>query len=135
MPGLIASTREALVAEDDPVLRGLLVEILGRRGLACTAAADGSAAVRALERSRGRVRLVLTDLDMPGVDGLAVIAAARTANPYCYVVVLTGHTGRDIATRAAQAGAAECLTKPFSIRDVHGVLDRAAGALDGRRPD
>jgi DNA-binding NtrC family response regulator len=87
-------------------------------------AADGRAAVSLLERSQGRYRVVVTDLSLPGADGLAVLRAARQANASCYVVIVTGYSSLDSAIAAVRLGAYDYLTKPFSLGQLDVILQR-----------
>ena len=63
----------------------------GERGCEVTAAAEGREAIGLIQRTPGRYTLVVTDLQLPGLDGLAVLRAARAANPSVYVVIITGY--------------------------------------------
>jgi DNA-binding NtrC family response regulator len=117
---------EALVADDDPGVRDLLVDFLSDRGLQVGSAVDGRAAVTALERSEGRCRLIFADISMPGADGFAVLTAARQVNPLAYVVMMTGYGTLDSAINAVRLGAQDYLTKPFSLGQVDVILRQAS---------
>ena len=117
---------EALVADDDPGVRELLVDFLSDRGLQVGSAVDGRAAVTALERSKGSCRLVFADIAMPGADGFAVLTAARQVNPLTYVVMMTGYGSLDTAISAVRLGAQDYLTKPFSLGQVDVILRQAS---------
>src|SRR2546430_235827 len=80
MPTDIFHGLEALVVDDEADVRELVAEYLRERGLQTATAHDGRAAVAALERSGGRFALVLTDINMPGADGLEVLRAARASS-------------------------------------------------------
>jgi two-component system response regulator AtoC len=117
---------DVLVVDDDPAIRELLVEHLRERGLRAATAQDGRAAVAALERSAGRFVLVLTDINMPGADGFAVLQAAKAANASTYVVIITGFASLDTAIRAVRSGAQDYLTKPFSLGQIDIILQKIA---------
>lgn len=119
---------EVLVVDDDADVRELLVEHLRSRGLRVATAADGRAAIAAVERSPGHFGLILTDLQLPGADGLAVLRTAKKLNPGCQVVIITGYASLDSAIEAVRAGAYDYLTKPFSL----GQLDVALGRIRDR---
>ena len=89
----------------------MLTETLEREGYSVEAVAAGDEAVRRLQEGR-RYGLVLTDLKLPGEDGLAVLRAAVTADPGVPVVVLTGFGTVETAVAAMKAGAADFLNKP-----------------------
>lgn len=101
-----------LVAEDQPVLRHLLKEILGRMAEVVTAA-DGEEAYRLAVQLHPD--LLLTDNQMPGMDGMEVVAALRgdPAIPYIPVVLLTGDS-EPIDERISPQGEVVVVRKPFS---------------------
>lgn len=113
---------EAMVADDDAEIRELLADFLRERGLSVATAADGRAAVAALERSGGRYGVVFTDINMPGADGFDVLRAARAVNSSAYVVIITGYASLDSAVRAVRLGAYDYLAKPFSLGQIDVLL-------------
>jgi DNA-binding NtrC family response regulator len=120
---------DVLVVDDEDEVRELLVEHFRQRGHEVGAAADGRAAMAAIQRDPTRYGLVITDLQLPGADGLAVLAAARQANPSIYVVILTGYASLDSAIQAVRLGAYDYLTKPFSLGQMDVVLQRIRDRL------
>jgi signal transduction histidine kinase len=68
--------------------------------------------------------LLLTDLMMPGIDGIALLAAAKTLDPDIVGIVMTGHGTIDTAVRAMQAGALDYIQKPFRLKAILPVLKR-----------
>lgn len=113
-----------MVVDDDEAIRELIVSYFNGLGMSVTGAQDGRAAIATLERSAGRFGLVVTDLNLPGADGFAVLQAARHANPQCYVVIVTGYASLDSAIHAVRVGAYDYLTKPFSMGQLDVVLTR-----------
>src|SRR2546427_8696997 len=89
----------------------MLAETLARAGYSVEAVATGDEAVRRLGEGR-RYALVLTDMKLPGADGLAVLRAARESDPSLPVVVLTGFGTVETAVAAMKEGAADFLGKP-----------------------
>jgi DNA-binding NtrC family response regulator len=120
----LALRREVLVVDDDAGIRELILAYFNGLGMSATGAEDGPSAIHALERSRGRYRLVVTDLSLPGADGFAVLQAARQANASCYVVIITGYASLDSAIQAVRVGAYDYLTKPFSLGQLDVILRR-----------
>jgi DNA-binding NtrC family response regulator len=120
---------EALVVEDESEIRELLVEFLRSKGLPVASASDGRAAVTALQREPSRYNFVITDLALPGVDGLEVLRAAHQANPSCQVVIVTGYASLDSAIQAVRLGAYDYLTKPFSLGQIDVILARLRDRL------
>jgi DNA-binding NtrC family response regulator len=124
MPPEPFTRTEALVVDDDEAVREVIVAYLTKQGMSVTAAIDGRSAISALERSNGRFTLVVTDLSLPGADGLAVLRAARQANASSYVVIVTGYASLDSAISAVRLGAYDYLTKPFSLGQLDVILRR-----------
>jgi DNA-binding NtrC family response regulator len=129
MPQQPHTQLNVLVVDDEPEIRELLVEYFRDRGFETATAGDGRAAIAAIERDPTRYRLVVSDLQMPGADGLAVLRAAKTANPSCYVVIITGYASLDSAIQAVRLGAYDYLTKPFSMGQIDVVVQRVNDRL------
>jgi len=115
---------EVMVVDDDEAIRELIVSYFNGLGMLVTGAKDGRAAIATLQRSAGRFGMVVTDLNLPGADGFAVLQAARQANNNCYVVIVTGYASLDSAIHAVRVGAYDYLTKPFSMGQLDVVLTR-----------
>jgi DNA-binding NtrC family response regulator len=128
---------EVLVVDDDDAVLDLIVSYFNGLGMLVTGAKDGRAAIAALQRSGGRFGLVVTDLNLPGADGFAVLQAARHANNKCYVVIVTGYASLDSAIHAVRVGAYDYLTKPFSMGQLDVVLTRITdrASLEQRNRD
>jgi DNA-binding NtrC family response regulator len=126
-----------MVVDDDADVRDLISSFLHALGLRATTAQDGRAAITELERSAGRYGVVITDVNLPGADGFAVLEAARRVNASCYVVIVTGYASLDSAIQAVRGGAYDYLPKPFSLGQLDVVLqrisDRAALEAENRR--
>jgi len=105
-----------LVADDEPGVRESLGEVLRDAGYRVQTAADGAAALAALERDDFAV--VITDLRMPGADGLTVLRRAREISPQTLVVVMTAHGSVETAIEALRAGATDYLLKPVVFDDL-----------------
>ena len=104
-----------LVVDDDPTQRRLLLAQAEKCGFQAVAAASGQEALDVLNSPKGAgVGLVLLDLVMPGMDGLAVLAQLRPTHPGLPVIVLTAQGGVDTAVGAMRAGADDFLVKPAS---------------------
>ncbi|MBS0396435.1 MAG: diguanylate cyclase, partial [Proteobacteria bacterium] len=101
-----------LLAEDDPVARLLTTRLLRKAGYEVVAVTDGAAALAALEQAFFPV--VLTDWEMPHVDGLGVVAAVRGRDwpGYVFTILLTGRDSRESVLAGLGAGADDYLTKP-----------------------
>jgi DNA-binding NtrC family response regulator len=124
---------EVMVVDDDEAIRELIVSYFNGLGMLVTGAQDGRAAIATLQRSGGRFGLVVTDLNLPGADGFAVLQAARHANPHCYVVIVTGYASLDSAIHAVRVGAYDYLTKPFSMGQLDVILTRITDRMSLER--
>src|SRR5262249_59273823 len=117
-----------LVAEDEVGVRESLAEILRDAGYAVETAADGAGALEAIEGHDFAV--VITDLRMPGADGLAVLRKLREVAPQTVPLVMTAHGSVDSAVEALRAGAADYLLKPLVFDH---VLAKGAHVLHHRQ--
>jgi DNA-binding NtrC family response regulator len=128
---------EILVVDDEADVRELLAEYFRNRGAQVAAAEDGQVAVTLLAQEPSRFGLVVTDLQLPRIDGLGVLRAAREANPSCPVVIVTGYASLDSAVQAVRLGAYDYLTKPFSLGQLdvilHRIGERTALEAENRR--
>ena len=115
---------EVLVVDDDEAVRDLIVAYFNGLGMLVTSAQDGRSAISTLQRSRGRFRIVITDVNLPGADGFAVLQAARQSNAGCHVVIITGYASLDSAILAVRVGAYDYLAKPFSLKQLDLILER-----------
>jgi DNA-binding NtrC family response regulator len=105
-----------LVVDDEPKLGKLVTEMLERDGHTVSRVGGGRQAL--VEMAAKPYDLVLTDLRMPEVDGLAVLKAARAATPPLEVVVMTAFGTAQSAVEAMKAGAADYVLKPFPMDEI-----------------
>ena len=117
----------ALVVDDDPGVRYTLREILEQEGLAVEEAADGAAALAAFDANPAP--LVITDLRMPRLDGLGLLAALSTRSPAPRVVLITAQGSERDAVAAIKAGAFDYFKKPFDTDELLAVVRRAVEAV------
>ena len=121
-------TGRILIVEDRDSLRRMLERALSQEGYEVTAAADAQAGIRWVDERP--FDLVLTDLKLPDVSGLEVLAASRRAQPQVPVVVLTGFGTVGTAVEAMKLGAYDFLEKPLEIDDLARLIERAIGERD-----
>jgi DNA-binding NtrC family response regulator len=115
---------KVLVVDDDAALRFTLEEVLGDKGFEVASADSGE---EALARLAG-ADAVITDLAMPGMDGLALLARLHERDPDLPVILLTAHGNERTAVQAMKAGAYDYLHKPFSSDELALVVGRAVEA-------
>jgi two-component system NtrC family response regulator len=113
-----------LLADDDPNFRKVVIYNLERLGATVTTAADGREALRLFEG--GGFDLVLTDVRMPEMDGMALLRAVRERDDQVPIILLTAHGEIEMAVEAMQAGANDFLTKPFERQRLADKIERAA---------
>ncbi len=118
-----SSPVRVLLADDDESLRRVQEYQLTKAGFAVTTCADGDAA---LEEFRENLHdLVVTDVRMPGLDGLELLERLRAISAETPVIVITGHGTVETAVQAMKQGAFDFLTKPFPTDTLQLTLDRA----------
>ncbi len=118
-----------LVVEDRKSLGEMLAETLRKEGFEVELVLRGDGAVENLQRG-GPYLAVITDLKLPGADGLAVLRAARTADPLLPVFLITGYATVETAVAALKLGARDYFPKPL---DMERVLDAMRAACEPRR--
>lgn len=116
---------KVLVVDDEPEALENCRRILSRLRYDCLTESDPERALRILEKERPG--LVLTDLCMPGLDGIGVLTAAKRLDPDVQVVLLTGYATVQTAVTSMRMGAFDYLSKPFASAELEQVVRRAFG--------
>lgn len=109
--------------DDDPMVRDALALGLRDAGFDVLSAGGGAAALEMIDR--GNVDAVVTDMNMPGFDGAALITALRARRAELPIIAISGggqFGGRPVAEVARERGANMCLVKPFRARDIAAAL-------------
>ena len=112
-----------LLVDDETVFANNMSTLLNRRGYQVTAVNSGDAALQALMNNSFDVMVL--DLKMPGMDGIAVLHEMRKLGLFTEVLVLTGHGSIDTALEAIQLGAYDYLTKPCEIAELVSKIEAA----------
>jgi two-component system response regulator AtoC len=120
-----------LIADDEPEMLRVLEIMLGKMGLQVAAATDGRAALDAFVQAPAD--LVITDLRMPRMDGIALLDALRRQGADVPVVVITAHGSVESAVAAMKRGASDYLQRPFDIDELEAVVRRVLGASELQR--
>ena len=120
-----------LVVEDDEVIRGFLLKLLRGEGYDVTGVESGEEALRELEQRLFDV--VLLDLNLPGMHGLNVLAAAPVTQTDAQFIVMTAFAEVDTAVEALRSGAVHYLTKPLDPEHLLLILDRTIYQQELRR--
>jgi two-component system response regulator HydG len=114
---------EILVIDDDQGSREAIIEVLTRENHKVAAARSGTEGIEAIRATE--FDLVVTDLVMPDVDGMAVLAAAREKEMPAEVVIMTGFGSVETAVEAMKNGAYQYLNKPINIKELREVARKA----------
>ncbi|MFZ3064146.1 MAG: sigma-54 dependent transcriptional regulator [Nitrospirota bacterium] len=112
-----------LVVEDNPGMRKMLVQALTEKDYDVTEVADGLEAARKIETEG--YDLIITDLKLPGIDGLEVLKKAKENNPNSLVIIITAFGTVENAVEAMRQGAYDYILKPFSIKEVYLKIEKA----------
>jgi len=112
-----------LIVDDDIDLLQTLVRLLGRFGYTCLTASSSDEAIGLMEVESPD--LVVTDLRMPGMDGMAVARRAQDHTPPIPVVLMTAYHTRETGRRAEEVGVTVHLAKPFANVDLVSAVQRA----------
>jgi len=105
-----------LIVEDEPKMLRLLELNLGEEGYSIHTVADAEAGLNALRQER--IDLVVTDLKLPGMDGLEFLQAVKRADARIPVIVMTAYGTVETAVEAMKAGASDYVLKPFSLEEM-----------------
>jgi two-component system cell cycle response regulator CpdR len=114
-----------LVAEDDEILRDFVVRALNEDGHELTVAIDGVAALDALNRQNSEFDLLLTDVKMPVMDGIALALAAGRDHPDIPIMLMTGFADQRERAHGLDALVHDVIAKPFSIDQIKGAVREA----------
>ena len=118
--------RRILIADDELSVRGSLEEWFREDGFQVETAEDGLAAIRAMER--GPYDIVLLDLKMPGMDGIAVQKRVREIDPRATIIILTAYASVETAVEALKLGAFDYVTKPVDPDELSNLVRNALNA-------
>jgi CheY-like chemotaxis protein len=121
-----------LIAEDERGFLQALATYLSSEDRLILTARDGEEALRVLDQEP-LVEIIITDLVMPGADGLAVMKRALERSPDALIILMTGYGSIDTAVRAIRSGAFDYKTKPFLLEELGLALHRAEAHMRLRR--
>ncbi|MDX8398031.1 MAG: response regulator [Mariprofundaceae bacterium] len=113
-----------LIVEDDLALAALLNEYLLEAGYTISLCHRGDKAVELLKKEH--FDLVLTDIVMPGADGLTVLEQAKSNSAKTLVILMTGYSAIEDALQAIKKGAYDFVSKPFQLPEIRVRIDNAA---------
>lgn len=117
------SAPRILIIDDDKDMRDLMADEFAHEGLEAVRAGSGQEAMQIL--AERRISVIVTDLRMPGVDGMEVLRIAHEMQPRIPVIITTGYGSVPSAVDAMRTGAFEYLCKPFAIPDLVAIVRKA----------
>ena len=112
-----------LLVDDEAHFRDAIARRLGKRGLMVSKAPDGGTALEILEKDP--IDVVVTDVKMPGMDGIDLLGRIKDLHPNIEVILLTGHAALDDGVAGIKAGAFDYLTKPIELEQLAGKIRHA----------
>ena len=112
-----------LIVEDDPKMRDALQHIMRKEGYGVDAVETGESSLERLKTTD--YELIISDLKLPGMDGMDVLRAAKKYKPDVGVIVITAYGTIDSAVVAMKSGAEDYITKPFNIEHIRLVVKKA----------
>jgi len=115
-------TEKILIVDDEEIMRNFLLDVFVDEGYDLDLAADG---VEALDKiSKGRYRLIITDIRMPKVDGTEVLRKAKELDPQVKVIIITGYASQQARQECQRLGAAYYIAKPFQINQIRALVNK-----------
>ena len=119
------------IVDDDSSIRWVLERALSTEGFECRTFEDGESLLATLDLDFPEV--ILSDIRMPGIDGLSLLQLIQEKQPDVPVIIMTAHSDLDSAVNAYQSGAFEYLPKPFDIDEAVALVRRAESHLREQR--
>ena len=126
-----AGMTRILIAEDEQQVRTLVARALVEDGHEVTTTADGAEALDVLQSQGGRFDLLLTDIKMPVMDGLALALAAARDFPALPILLMTGYADQRERASGLEALIRGIITKPFAVADIQSAV--AVALAGGKR--
>ena len=118
------SANRILIVDDEPTLVFFLGRDLSERGLNCEVDGVGSGEEALARLAFDKYSILITDLRMPGINGLTLVAAARSLQPTIGVILMTAYGSREVEAEAEQLMVDGYLTKPFQMERLHNLVEK-----------
>ena len=122
-----------LIAEDEESIRNLVTRALRQDGHEVSTASDGAEALNLLTREKGAFELLLTDIRMPVMDGIALALATARDHPDVTILLMTGYADQRERAHGLDALIHDVVAKPFSLGDIRKTVNEALVARGGDR--
>jgi len=114
-----------LIADDEESMRGLVARALALDGHDTVTAQDGAEALEILNSEAGQFDLLLTDIKMPVMDGIALALAAARDFPSTTILLMTGYADQRERASGLNAIVHDVVTKPFAVADIRAAVTEA----------
>ena len=124
--------QDVWIIDDDNSIRWVLEKALSRAGIVCESYASADLMLQRLEYDQPAV--VVSDIRMPGTDGMALLSKLQELAPELPVIIMTAHSDLDSAVNAFKRGAFEYLPKPFDINEAVALISRALEHASAKKP-
>jgi len=122
---------QVLVVDDEKIMQDSLARILTKEGYEVQTASSGEEAIEKFDCES--FDIVLLDIKMPGIDGLAVLQQIKEINPNAAVIVITGHGDTALAEQAVALDAVDFINKPIKKEALEAALEKAKKKLDAAK--
>ncbi len=117
-----------LIAEDDEAVRGFVQRALSEEGHETAVARDGGEALDTLTREGAAFDLLLTDIKMPVMDGIALALAVAPAHPSLKILLMTGYADQRERAHGLDQLIHDVVSKPFTLMQLHDAVNGALAA-------
>ena len=124
MDSNLVTKERILIVDDEPTLVFFLRRDLSERGLNCEVEGVGSGEDALARLAFAQYSVLITDLRMPGINGLTLVAAARSLQPTIGVVLMTAFGSHEVEAEAEQLMVDGYLTKPFQMERLHSLVEK-----------
>ena len=123
-----------LIAEDDEAIRRLVARALVTDGHAVTTARDGAEALHKLNQHAGAFELLLTDIRMPIMDGIALALAVARGYPYLPILLMTGFADQRERAAGLNSLIYDVIAKPFTLAALRSAIKGALASIEAALP-
>jgi len=127
-----AAVARILIAEDEEPVRALVTRALPEEGHSVVAAVDGIEALDMIQREDGAFDLLLADIKMPGMDGIALALAVARDYPKLPILLMTGYADQRERAFGLEALITDVIAKPFALAEIKFAV--ASALAKGKRP-
>jgi CheY-like chemotaxis protein len=114
-----------LLADDDAATRELVQRALATGGHAVSSTQDGAEALDKLQQAPGSFDLLMTDVQMPGLDGIALVEKALAANAKLRVILMSGYADELERAQHLKSKISQVITKPFTLEQIRAAVKAA----------